>query len=91
MTKREHTPLAFTIAEACAAARRTTAYKEIGEGRLRAIKHGSRTLVLPSDLRSWLESGRAISPKSGAEGRSAVRDCSQEGRATSLAEPDENQ
>jgi excisionase family DNA binding protein len=95
MTKEDLAPFAFSIAEACAAARigRTTIYKEIGAGRLRAIKHGGRTLVLPSDLRRWLESGPPISPKpekvdAGCKG---VRDCSPGLSATSPAERGENQ
>ena len=49
--------LAYSIAEACAAAgiRRTTLYNLIRSGKLRAIKCGGRTLILPDDLRRWLE------------------------------------
>jgi excisionase family DNA binding protein len=57
MTKLDCPPLAFGIAEACAAAGvgRTSLYKAIRSGRLRAIKWGGRTLIRPDDLRSWLE------------------------------------
>jgi excisionase family DNA binding protein len=48
--------IVYTIAEACARAgiRRTSLYKAIGTGKLRAIKSGGRTLVLADDLRRWL-------------------------------------
>jgi excisionase family DNA binding protein len=51
-------PIALTIPQACAAAStgRTVLYREISDGRLRAIKRGRRTLILRSDLHRWLES-----------------------------------
>jgi excisionase family DNA binding protein len=51
-----NTRLAFTIAEACAVAgiRKTTLYKEIRSGDLRAVKIGGRTVILADDLRRWL-------------------------------------
>ena len=58
-------PLVLTVAEACSAARtgRTSLYRAIGVGDLRAVKRGRRTLVLVDDLRRWLESHPAIEPK----------------------------
>jgi excisionase family DNA binding protein len=49
--------LALTIPEACAAARvgKTVLYQAISSGALRARKRGRRTLVLPVDLREWVE------------------------------------
>jgi excisionase family DNA binding protein len=62
------TPIAYSISEACAAARigRTSLYQEIKAGRLRAIKRGRRTLILPADLHRWLETSPAIKPKNRA-------------------------
>ena len=58
-------PLAFSVAEACSAARigRTSLYEAIRCGRLRAVKHAKRTLILAQDLRRWLESLPAVEPK----------------------------
>ena len=78
------TPAVYTIAEACAAARigRSTLYKHIRVGDLRAIKIGSRTCVPVEELYRWLNampcsisvlrssSGNAGDGGSGAETRS---------------------
>ena len=63
------TPIALTIAEACAASRigRTRLYEAIRAGELCARKHGKRTLILDEDFRSWLESLPAIQPKKKAK------------------------
>lgn len=46
------TSLAYTIAEACTATRtgKTALYEA-----MRAVKRGRRTLVLPADLKEWIE------------------------------------
>jgi len=51
-------PLAYSISEACAAARagRTAIYEAIRSGALVARKRGRKTLILPDDLKRWVES-----------------------------------
>ena len=58
-------PIAFTIAEACAIARagRTSLYEAIRTGALVARKRGRKTLILPDDLRRWVESHPTIHSK----------------------------
>lgn len=49
---------AITIKEFCTLYRlgHSKAYTEIQEGRLRAVKVGSRTLLLAKDVRAWEKS-----------------------------------
>jgi hypothetical protein len=46
--------------------RKTKAYQEVREGRLRAVKCGRSTLVLPQDYDDYLKSLPALQPKSRA-------------------------
>lgn len=57
--------LALTVAEACAAARvgKTVLYEAIAAGFLVARKRGRRTLVLPADLKRWVEQLPTIKAK----------------------------
>jgi excisionase family DNA binding protein len=50
--------LAYSIKEVCnlADVSRSTLYMHIGEGKLRTVKRGNRTLVLAVDLRDWIAS-----------------------------------
>ena len=52
------TPLAYSIAEACALSSvgRTTLYAAIARGDLKTHKVGRRTLISAQDLKSWLDS-----------------------------------
>jgi excisionase family DNA binding protein len=49
--------LAYTVEETLAAIGigRTTLYKMIGEGKLRAVKMGGRTLILADSLRTLID------------------------------------
>jgi excisionase family DNA binding protein len=65
--------IVYTVAEACARAgiRRTSLYKAIGAGKLRAIKNGRRTLILADDLRRWLFEMPALVPDQGCPDQTA--------------------
>jgi excisionase family DNA binding protein len=47
---------------------RTKAYQEIKEGKLRAVKCGTLTLILPEDYDQWLKSLPPIVTKSAIDG-----------------------
>jgi excisionase family DNA binding protein len=70
-----NTRLTFSIAEACAVAgiRRTTLYKEIRSGDLRAVKIGGRTVILADDLRLWLKGRPPITPVQSQNAGTALR------------------
>jgi excisionase family DNA binding protein len=59
-----HSTFVYSIAEACAVAgiRRTTLYKSISSGELRAIRIRGRTLILARDLNRWLEGMPPVQP-----------------------------
>lgn len=42
----------------------TTAWKEIREGRLRAVKVSQRTIIILDDAQRWLETRPALQPRS---------------------------
>jgi hypothetical protein len=42
---------------------KTKAYKEISQGRLRAVKCGKLTLILPEDYDRWVKSLPTVTPR----------------------------
>jgi excisionase family DNA binding protein len=64
--KMDQSQIVLTISEACSAGRfgRTFCYEAIAAGKLRAVKNGSRTLVLAADLKAFLENLPEVAPKS---------------------------
>ena len=48
------------------------AYRKIAEGRLRAVKRGSATLILPDDEEAWRRSLPEFVPGSGDKSTSAA-------------------
>ncbi|EPY03230.1 helix-turn-helix domain-containing protein [Magnetospirillum fulvum] len=60
ITEPRPAPLAYSIRDALAAVGigRSSLYSEIGAGRLKTFKIGSRTLIAAEDLESWLDSFR---------------------------------
>jgi excisionase family DNA binding protein len=66
-------PFAFRVSEACEVARsgRTKLYEAIKKGELRAVKRGRLTLILPGDLRAWIEGLPAIEVKADQKGQKA--------------------
>jgi hypothetical protein len=65
---------AFSIPEVVEAASicRTTVFAEIAAGRLVARKLGRRTVVLASDLETWLEQLPSIDPNTRVSGKLAA-------------------
>ncbi len=59
--------LAYSIADVMLAADagRSSIYRAIAAGDLRAVKRGRRTLVLADDLRAWLQALRPVKHTAG--------------------------
>jgi excisionase family DNA binding protein len=65
--------LAYGIDEFCKIANlgRTTLYKDIAEGRLRAVKNGRRTVILRDDAMAFLAALPALAPRATLPDREA--------------------
>jgi excisionase family DNA binding protein len=59
-----YTVLAYTIADLCKATGigRSKVYLDLKSGKLRAKKHGKRTIITESEARRWLDALPARSP-----------------------------
>jgi excisionase family DNA binding protein len=82
--------LAFTISEACSAARigRTSLYEAIKNGDLVAAKYGRKTLIRVDDLKGWLARLPTITTDSVAQSRSKpLASRGHAGRAGSPVQP----
>lgn len=57
MTNQEHSPLAYSVADACRVTSigKTRLYQLINEGKLEARKLGRRTLIPAASLRALIE------------------------------------
>jgi excisionase family DNA binding protein len=66
VVKQMYKRLVHSIAEACEAADtgRTALYEAINSGELRAVKRGTRTLILDEDLRQWVQTLPPVKVKS---------------------------
>ena len=56
--------IAYSVSEACLLTNtgRTSLYKAIKEGELRALKRGWRTIILADDLRRWIGNLPPVAP-----------------------------
>ncbi|PNE11160.1 MAG: hypothetical protein CR217_10245 [Beijerinckiaceae bacterium] len=70
MTDANEERLAYGIDEFCKIANlgRTTLYKDIAEGRLRAVKNGRRTVILRDDAMAFLAALPALEPRGSITG-----------------------
>jgi hypothetical protein len=61
--------LAYSILDACSIAcvGRTALYEAVRTGAPRAVKRGRRTLILPDDLRRWVEMLPPVAAKSNVQ------------------------
>ena len=62
-------PVAYSVdvAHKMAGIGRTNFYRLIGEGRIRAVKCGKRTLIRADDLRAFIEGLPVLEPRKGGD------------------------